>query len=123
MSSTAFMKLSLLFQYLRIIKRSSFAWWTCVILVGLVSVWGVAFSFMAWVPCFPVYKYWSFQLPVAGRCYGFGNSTDRTTFVIHTAINMVFDLTIFAIPITFFDRKLSFKARLGMLVLMFMGCL
>ncbi len=122
-SSTAFIKLSLLFQYLRVVKRGTFTWKICVFLIIIISLWGFAFSFMAWVPCFPIHKYWDYMMRIPGKCYGFGISTDRTTFVIYTSINMVLDLTVFAIPITLFQRDLSLKSRVGMVILVLMGCL
>ncbi|CAK7219473.1 hypothetical protein SCUCBS95973_003833 [Sporothrix curviconia] len=128
-SSTAFMKLALLFQFLRVFQTGentgstgsstgqttgdvsgrSFLRRICQVLIVIVAVWGATFSFLAWVPCLPVSTYWdaviSFSQGTGGRsgshgtCYGFGISTDRTAFIAHTAINMALDICVLAVPI------------------------
>ncbi|KAH8885484.1 hypothetical protein GQ53DRAFT_695932, partial [Thozetella sp. PMI_491] len=125
-SSTTFVKLSLLCQYLRIYERGTAIRLSCVFLIVTIGLWGAAFSFMAWVPCFPVSAYWdvSPDRPPSGSCYGFGLTLERTTFVAHTSLNMVFDILVLAIPIPlYFDRSLPSKTRMGMLVLLMLGCL
>ncbi|OAA65666.1 hypothetical protein SPI_02453 [Niveomyces insectorum RCEF 264] len=123
-SSTAFMKLSLLFQYVRIFSESNpLLRRLCQVLLVIVGLWGLAFSFMAWVPCFPVYAYWDL-VPDGGRCYGFGISTDRTAFVAHTAINMALDVFVLAIPVPiYFDGTAPLRTRAGLLILLLLGLL
>lgn len=68
--STALIKLSLLFQYLRIFDSGPVRK-LCIWLIVIISCWGAAFSFMAWLPCFPVRAYWDWSLAGA-RCYAYG---------------------------------------------------
>ncbi len=120
--AVTFIKLSLLFQYLRIYERGSPIHRFCVWLIVVISVWGIVFSFMAWVPCFPVHGYW--DQTADSRCYGFGESMSRLTFIVHTSLNMLFDLLVLAIPVPlYFDKHAPFKQRLGMLFLLLLGCL
>ncbi|KJR88177.1 uncharacterized protein SPSK_07806 [Sporothrix schenckii 1099-18] len=127
-SSTAFMKLALLFQFLRVFKNDSidsktsdtagrtFLRRTCQVLIVIVAAWGATFSFLAWVPCLPVSTYWdgvTNQDPNhRGTCYGFGISTDRTAFIAHTAINMGLDICVLAIPVPLYlGNTVSSSAR------------
>lgn len=123
-SSTTFVKLSLLFQYLRIYEHGTAYRYFCVFLIGLIGLWGSLFSFMAWVPCFPVSHYWEELDARYKNCYGFGISTDRTTFVIHTAMNMLFDFHVLAIPLPlYFKGGTPLKTRIGMTALLLLGVL
>jgi len=117
------MKLSLLLQYLRIFDRGTPVHRLCIGLSGLVILWGLGFSVMAWAPCFPVHAYWDLQ-PADAKCYGFGDGSNRTAYVLHTAINMLFDMVVLAIPATLYIGKIAqSKTRIGMLILLFMGVL
>ncbi|KAI8942357.1 hypothetical protein NX059_000433 [Plenodomus lindquistii] len=73
-TTTAFIKVSLLLQYLRIF-RDGVRRRVCFILLAIVIAWGSAFSFMAWVPCFPVSGFWDRQTVPPPKCYGFGYSS------------------------------------------------
>ena len=60
-------------------------------------VWCLAFSFVAWFPCFPVARSWDDS--IKGHCYGFGaGATDLRQFWItlvgHAATNMAGDVVI-----------------------------
>lgn len=154
------MKLALLFQYLRVfktddedndngdknnsngkVKRSRvFLRRTCQVLIVIVGLWGATFSFLAWVPCLPVSTYWdaatTAPAQLTGTCYGFGISTDRTAFIMHTAINMALDVCVLAIPVPLYlgatltlpggggdgnSTKNMIRARAGVLVLLLLG--
>lgn len=52
-TTTAFIKVSLLFQYLRIF-RNGIRRTICIMLFATICVWGMVYSFISWVPCFPV---------------------------------------------------------------------
>ncbi len=119
--STTFMKLSLLFQYMRMYGRESRVYRLCIIISVVIGLWGTAFSIIAWLPCFPVYAYWDFD--VTNRvCYAFGVTSDQTAFIAQTATNMLFDLIILALPIPlYFKMYTPKKTRIGMLVLLFFG--
>jgi hypothetical protein len=148
-SSTAFMKLALLFQFLRVFKNDdndpktadltgrTFLRRTCQMLIVIVAVWGATFSFLAWVPCLPVTTYWDAVTNPShpGTCYGFGISTDRSSFIAHTAINMGLDICVLAIPVPLYlgntlsgavapsGSRLSLRTHAGVIVLLLLGAL
>ena len=104
-TNTALIKISLLFQYLRVFKEGIVRW-ICICLLIFVALWGTAFGFMAWFPCFPVRGYW--DRSIGPRCYGYGyndNATFIATFQTHTAINMMLDLAIFLIPLVLYRQR------------------
>lgn len=64
--SNAFVKVSLLLQYLRtfvdqILRR------LCIALTIITCAYGIAFGFMAWFPCIPVEGFW--RRDVRAFCY------------------------------------------------------
>lgn len=98
-TTTALIKVSLLLQYLRLF-RNGILRKICLILLILVSLWGSAFIFMAWFPCFPVSGFWN-RSQGNVKCYGFGFGSVNgayITFVSFAATNMFFDTIIFLIP-------------------------
>lgn len=117
------MKLSLLFQFLRIYDDRPMMRRICQTLVVVVAIWGATFSFLAWAPCLPVSRYWDLGPDAdGGTCYGFGISTDRTAFVTHTAINMALDFCVLAVPLPlYFDSATPSMTRAGMVVLLLLG--
>jgi hypothetical protein len=82
----------------------------------IVSLWGIAFSFVGWFPCFPVRGAWDRQS--GAKCYGFGLRTVEEfvmMFRIHSASNMVLDVAIFLTPMVIFKTpKLKVKNLLAM---------
>lgn len=124
-SSTTFIKLALLFQYLRVYERGTVMHRICIIVAIFTALWGAAYSFMAWVPCFPVSAFW--DITAEGRCYGFGSRVAAdlvATFEGHTAVNMALDLIILIIPIPLFWKAgTSFAQRMRLLALLTMGCM
>ncbi|KAK7973442.1 hypothetical protein PG988_007576 [Apiospora saccharicola] len=120
--STAFVKLALLFQYLRIFKEGRMRAITISVMV-ITAVWGAAYTFMAIVPCFPIQKYWTLTLP--GKCYGFGSLNPPVFYAMYAssaAVNMTLDLAVLAIPIpVYFAANTPFKSKLGLTALFCMG--
>ncbi|KAK7916888.1 hypothetical protein PG985_010496 [Apiospora marii] len=120
--STAFVKLALLFQYLRIFKEGRMRAITITVMI-ITAVWGAAYTFMAIVPCFPVEKYWTLTTP--GECYGFGSLNASVFYGMYAssaAINMTLDLVVLAIPVpVYFSRDTPFKSKLGLTALFCMG--
>ena len=109
---------------MRIYNHHTVMRYLCGFLALVIALWGIAFGFLAWFPCLPVHTYWD---GVGGRCYGFGDRVDRTTFMVHTATNMAFDflVTLAAIPIAFGESKRSkTRRRIGTIVIMLvvLGC-
>lgn len=79
----ALVKLSLLFQYLRLLDenpdqkhpRTRVA---IICLIAVTSIWGIVYSVLAWVPCIPVEGHWHFDESAVR--YGYG-SDDVSVFV------------------------------------------
>ncbi|KAF2013973.1 hypothetical protein BU24DRAFT_395100 [Aaosphaeria arxii CBS 175.79] len=120
-TDTALFKISLLVQYLRIFK-AGYMRWTCLAVLALVSLWGVAYAALAWFPCWPIKHYWA--RPSNAKCWGYGFSDPKSfvqTFQSHSAANMVFDITIFLMPMILFSKpdlkKRSIMAMVGMFLL------
>ncbi|KAF2872343.1 hypothetical protein BDV95DRAFT_380891 [Massariosphaeria phaeospora] len=117
-TNTALIKISLLLQYLRIFKAGTMRW-VCLALLGIISLWGIAYSFMSWFPCFPPSLYWDSKL-ATNTCYGYGFK-DTESFVAiymsHTVLNMAFDIAVFLTPMVLFRepnlRKKNVLAMTG----------
>ena len=104
-TTTGLIKISLLLQYLRLF-REGIRRIVCIVLLVMVICWAMAFAFMAWFPCFPVSGFW--DRTKAAKCYGYGyRSTLETKHLMlaFSATNMIFDVSIFAIPLTEYFRK------------------
>lgn len=93
-------------------------------LLILISAWGITYGFMAWVPCFPPKAYWLRHDYPYAKCYGFGFADPKdftALFESHTALNMVFDITIFLTPMVLFSkpnlRKKNLLAMAGIFIL------
>ncbi|KAH8728629.1 hypothetical protein GQ44DRAFT_747490 [Phaeosphaeriaceae sp. PMI808] len=124
-TTTVCIKLSLLFQYLRIFCEGYWRTVTKALLV-LIILWGSAFAFMSWVPCFPVSGFWNKHLVPSAKCYGFGYRTTKeakNTLLAFSCSNMALDIAIFALPITqYFKPGLMRKQVLAMTGLLPWGC-
>ncbi|KAF2035620.1 hypothetical protein EK21DRAFT_54601 [Setomelanomma holmii] len=104
LTETAFIKISLLLQFLRIFKAGAVRW-TCLTLLVLVSLWGLSFFIVGWFPCFPIRGAWNRN--IGAKCYGFGLGDVQNfiiMFKIHSASNMTFDLAIFLTPLILFGK-------------------
>ncbi|KAH3917075.1 hypothetical protein HBI56_122630 [Parastagonospora nodorum] len=102
LTQCALIKLSLLLQYLRIFK-SGIMRWVCITLIAIVSLWGLAFMFVGWFPCFPIRGAW--QRNIGAKCYGFGLGNVNEfimIFKIHSSSNMVLDVLVFLTPMVIF---------------------
>ncbi|KXJ86588.1 hypothetical protein Micbo1qcDRAFT_110462, partial [Microdochium bolleyi] len=122
-SATTFIKLALLLQYLRVFERGTRIHSLCVITAVITALWGLAFSILAWVPCWPVSDFW--DAASANQCFGFGSKIpDKVlaTYAAHTSTNMLLDMIILAIPCTLFFAPDADRAqRVRLLVLLVMG--
>jgi hypothetical protein len=77
--------------------------WVCITLIAIVSLWGLAFMFVGWFPCFPVRGAW--QRNIGAKCYGFGLGNVHEfimIFKIHSSSNMVLDVLVFLTPMVIF---------------------
>ncbi|RDW67060.1 hypothetical protein BP5796_09809 [Coleophoma crateriformis] len=122
--STTFIKLSLLFQYLSIFDRQSRERQFTIFMAVVIALWGIAFSFMAWFPCFPVSGYWSF-LTESATCYGFGSKYAAGFTMIyecHAGLNMAFDVIVLVIPIPlYFEKSATPRVRMGLIGMFLLG--
>lgn len=106
---STFIKLALLFQYLRLFKKGARLRIISIITIIVVCLWGLAFTFLSWVPCLPIRAYWDWQIPdTQVTRYGFGShevDTFVATYLTHAATNVALDLIIFTIPIPIYMEK------------------
>jgi hypothetical protein len=122
-SSTALIKISLLFQYLRIFDCGTFAHLFTQVMVVFVALWGLAYSFLSWLCCLPrPSAFWN--LTQKG-CYAFASPVAAEavkTIESHAAVNMVLDLVVLTIPFRLlFEKDVPSKTKKGLMVLLFMG--
>jgi len=121
-TTTALIKISLLLQYLRLFRQGLLRW-ISLIMLAIVSGWGIAFSFLAWFPCLPVSGFWNRTADT--KCYAFGYRTmaeARMTLLVFASTNMLFDIIIFLIPLTeYFRPGLRRKQVIAMTGLFAMG--
>ena len=124
---SACIKLSLLFQYLRIFERGTWIWRATLAVIAAVSVWGFTFSFMAFVPCSRGPQFDPLGKTPDTRCWAYGSGDPdifTMTFNAHTVMNMIFDLVILLLPFQLYlNKTMTTKMRLGLLALLFMGAL
>ncbi|KAK0615354.1 hypothetical protein B0T17DRAFT_541680 [Bombardia bombarda] len=121
--STALIKISLLFQYLRVfdkgVKRH-----ICILTMVLIALWGTGYSILAWVPCVPVAAFWDFTI-TEKSCYGYGSTNVREflgVYQSHVAVNMIFDIIVFTLPIPlYFKKNTPTKTKLGLILLGALG--
>ncbi|OTA99600.1 hypothetical protein M426DRAFT_324995 [Hypoxylon sp. CI-4A] len=122
--SATFIKLSLLFQYLRL-YRSGKMRIICMVMVGLVASWGAAYSFLAWFPCFPVGAYWNLEMKATRYAFGSEYAAELfRTYASHTAVNTALDMIVFAIPVPlYFQRETGKRTKLGLVGVVIMGAI
>lgn len=134
----AAIKLSLLFQYLRLLddssesdrrRRPTFLRIAVILLIIVTAIWGFVFSFLAWVPSVPVSADWNYTDTTATR-YGYSSNHKNlfvATFVIHGACNMALDVAILTLPLlsksmwSSADRQR--QSRIAMFCLLVLGVL
>ncbi|KAH8883058.1 hypothetical protein GQ53DRAFT_831013 [Thozetella sp. PMI_491] len=122
--AATFIKLSLLFQYLRIFERGTWPYRVSLTCLVFVSLWGTTFAVLAFFPCTNISDFW--YSPPTAHCWGYGSNVPSTftgTFITHTTLNMFFDLVILAIPMNLYWQPtiMVMKARFGLLALLLMG--
>lgn len=104
--SAGFIKLSLLFQYLRVYdslgRKRAFRKAT-IVTIYLVAIWGLAYAILAWVPSIPVWGFWEYTRPAIR--YGFGTHDVEAfvaTYTSFSATSMLLDLVILCLAIPLF---------------------
>ncbi|KXH63369.1 hypothetical protein CSAL01_05188 [Colletotrichum salicis] len=97
-----------------------------IVIIVITALWGVAYSFIAWIPCLPVSAFWDLSSTTETR-WAFGSRDPvifARSFESHVGMNVVLDLIVFAIPIPLFlEAGTRTKSRLGLLGLFTMGVL
>ncbi|KAI0130512.1 hypothetical protein BJ170DRAFT_317134 [Xylariales sp. AK1849] len=123
--STAFIKISLLLQYLRVFEERALRT-TCITILVLVSLWGLTFTILAFVPCVPVYDYWDLLSGADKTCFGYGATTRNKftqIYISHAGFNLTFDVLVLSLPMFLLRRETTTRALSGLVSLLLMGCL
>jgi len=121
-SSTAFIKLSLLCQYLRIFEKGTFIYHATIILAGVIGLWGFAFTFMGWFACFPSPA--AFWNQTGKGCYA---SFDPEPAVViktiegHAGANVAFDFMVLALAFRLLWEKNGPINKRGLAALLLLG--
>lgn len=123
-TSTTFIKLAILFQYLRLFNmQSKLARTITWCMLAFTAAWGTTFFLLALFSCRPIAKNWNFKL--SGTCVAWGSKNPDiffATWAAHAASNMLLDILVFLLPIPFLrGLRLQGKTRLGLLGLFTMG--
>lgn len=125
--ATACIKLSLLFQYLRLFPKSVYPNMhsICLSLIAIVASWGLCFFILVVFACSPVDKSW--HLTKEGTCIMFGDFHPMNAYVAYasqTASNMFLDTIILLVPIPVLAKLNSGKKqRVGLIGLFTAGSL
>ncbi|KAL8399772.1 hypothetical protein RB594_000255 [Gaeumannomyces avenae] len=121
--ATTIIKLSLLFQYLRIPNLGKLYYRLLVATIVIISAWGIGFSVMIWYPCSQVSQFWSSL--GSDQCWFFGSlyvDEVRAAYLSHSASNMALDFVVLALAAPlFWKRDTSAEAKRGLLALVIMG--
>jgi hypothetical protein len=90
----------------------------------VVSLWGVAFCFLTWVPCYPVSAFWDFTITNA-VCWGFASRVPllaMQAFVSHAISTAILDFIVFIIPVhLYFKPNAEKKTQYSLIVLFILG--
>jgi hypothetical protein len=131
-ASATFIKLAILFQYLRLFAETASSTSTAqyrlarritVSLILFTSLWGLVFVLLAVFPCNPINKNW---LPYEqGKCFGWGSKDPDEFFAMfagHSASNMLLDLLVLLTPVPFLGMlRIAGKSRAGLITLFTLG--
>jgi hypothetical protein len=123
-TATAFIKLSLLLQYLRVFEPGTWIYRFTQFLIVFIGLWGFAFAFLSWFPCLPDPSAW-WKMTNTG-CYA--TASPDTSIVIksiesHGGMNMILDFIVLSVPLRILFEDDAPSTRIGLAVLLFMGVL
>ncbi|KAF1359133.1 hypothetical protein EJ07DRAFT_120890 [Lizonia empirigonia] len=131
-ASTTFIKLAILFQYMRLFAETTTSTTSrqyrvarrCVWSVVVISaMWGFSFFVLALFPCRPIAKNWNTTLD--GKCVGWGTKIPDEFFAMwaaHAATNMFLDVVVLLLPLPFLRMlRLAGKSKVGLITLFAMG--
>jgi len=121
-ASTAFIKLSLLFQYLRIFEEGRFVYHFTQIMAGVIGLWGFSFIFMGWFACFPSpAAFWNRTNKGCYASFDPNPSVVVKTIEGHSGANVGFDFIVLAIAFRLLWEKNGPVNKKGLAALLFMG--
>lgn len=131
-ASTTFIKLAILFQYMRLFAETAtsttsqqYRWaqrciWTMIVVS---ATWGLCFFMLALFPCKPIAKNWNPLLQ--GKCVGWGTKEPNKFFAMwagHAATNMFLDIVVLLLPLPFLGTlRVADKSKIGLIALFAMG--
>lgn len=122
--STTFIKLSQLFQFLRLFEKGTWAHRASIGGIIVISIWGTVYTLLSMFPCADISHAWN-VLARDARCWAYASQNPdefTATIVSHNILNTFFDIYIIAIPFQLYSKPgLSLRTRLGLLVLLLMG--
>ena len=122
--SLTFIKLAVLIQYLRIFGPQSARRRIAKFLIIVTAIWGLIYTFMAWVPCSPPSDLWNVGKPDR-RCWGFASpdiSEALGFYISHSVSTTLLDLIIFLLPMKlFFQWDTHKNTRRALLCLFVLG--
>jgi hypothetical protein len=102
--SLTFIKLAVLIQYLRIFGPESTRRRIAKVLIIVTAIWGLIYTFLAWVPCTPPSDLWNVGKPNR-HCWGFASpdiSEALGFYISHSVSTTLLDLIIFLLPMKLF---------------------
>lgn len=122
--SAGFIKLALLFQYLRVYNKESVFRKATVATIVIVALWSTIFGVLGWVPCVPVNAFWDLTRPATR--YGFGSLYVVPFVSIYmslTASNMALDMVILglAAPLLLYHKESTERSRWALVSLFGFG--
>ncbi|KXH24840.1 hypothetical protein CSAL01_12646 [Colletotrichum salicis] len=119
--ATTFIKLALLSRYLTMFEFGSLSFRLTMLVAVVTAMWGLAYSTIAWFPCDPVSSQWILTQPATAR-WGFGSSDlgiYRRTYVSHVTTNMVLDMLVCVLPLSWAWRHAAQKRSIYGIVFLF----
>jgi hypothetical protein len=120
--STAYIKISLLFQYLRIFERGTNIYRITQLTLVVIGLWGFVFIFMNWFSCFPSPA--AFWNGTNKGCYASFSPDVKIavrTIEAQGGSNAAWDIIVLAIAFRLLFEKNGPVNRKGLLVLLSMG--
>lgn len=123
-TSTTFIKVAILLQYLRLFDSyhpvaRKLTWGVLI----FAAMWGFTFTLLALFSCRPIAKNWNTKLP--GTCVAWGSKNPDVFFaswIAHASSNMLLDILVLVLPIPFVHQlRFTGKTRIGLIALFTMG--
>jgi len=123
-SSTAYIKISLLLQYMRVFDKGSKTYRFSQFMLVLIGLWGFSFIFMGWFACFPSpAAFWDGTNKGCYASYSPIPSVVIKTIEGHSGANVIFDLIVLAIPFRLLFLDDAPLQKKGLMALLLMGFL